>query len=134
MRYYFRRRGEKAIPLRDLPGSEEFMAAYAMALAAAPDQPEIGASRTMPGTINALMVDYYRSAEWRCSYGGHTQDAAAHHRALSCQAWRQTGGTVTARAYREDAGGNCHTFGKAALAQGDPGLLRFAVPTMRIIH
>jgi integrase len=64
VRYYFRRRGEKAIPLPGMPGSEEFMAAYAMALAAIPDQPEIGARRTLPGSINALVVDYYRSAEW----------------------------------------------------------------------
>src|SRR6478672_9220068 len=64
VRYYFRRRGEKAIPLPGVPGSEEFMAAYAMALAAIHDQPEIGASRTLPGSINALVVDYYRSAEW----------------------------------------------------------------------
>ena len=39
VRYYFRRRGEKAIPLPGQPGSEEFMAAYGMALAAMPDQP-----------------------------------------------------------------------------------------------
>jgi hypothetical protein len=65
VRYYFRRRGEKAIPLPGQPGSEEFMAAYAMALAAMPEQPEIGASRTISGTINALVVDYYRSADWQ---------------------------------------------------------------------
>ena len=55
VRYYFRRRGGKAIPLPGLPGSEEFMAAYAAALAGLPDV-EIGASRTLPGTINALAV------------------------------------------------------------------------------
>jgi integrase len=65
VRYYFRRRGEKAIPLPGQPGSEEFMAAYAMALAAIPNRPEIGASRTSPGSVNALVVDYYRSVEWR---------------------------------------------------------------------
>ena len=65
VRYYFRRRGERAIPLPGLPGSEEFMAAYAMALAAIPDQREIGASKTLPGSINALVVDYYRSGEWQ---------------------------------------------------------------------
>jgi hypothetical protein len=43
MRYYFRRRGTKAIPLPGLPGSEEFMAAYAAALAGLPDV-AIGAS------------------------------------------------------------------------------------------
>jgi hypothetical protein len=37
IRYYFRRRGTKAIPLPGLPGSEEFMAAYAAALAGVPD-------------------------------------------------------------------------------------------------
>ena len=35
VRYYFRRRGFKAIPLPGLPGSEEFMTAYQMVLAAA---------------------------------------------------------------------------------------------------
>jgi hypothetical protein len=64
LRYYFRRRGEKAIPLPGVPGSEDFMAAYAMALAAIPEQSEIGANRTLPGSINALVVDYYRSAGW----------------------------------------------------------------------
>ena len=55
VRYYFRRRGAQAIALPGLPGSEEFMAAYHAALAALPDESsEIGASRTSPGTINAL--------------------------------------------------------------------------------
>jgi integrase len=64
-RYYFRRRGCKAIPLPGLPGSDEFMAAYQAALASLPDQSrEIGASRTTPGTINALAVTYYRSEGW----------------------------------------------------------------------
>jgi integrase len=73
MRYYFRRRGEKAIPLPGVPGSEEFMAAYAMALAAIPVSLEIGASRTLPGGINALVVDYYRSAEWQHSLAEQTK-------------------------------------------------------------
>ena len=65
VRYYFRRRGTKAIPLPGLPGSEEFMAAYHAALAGLPDKSsEIGASRTSPGTINALIVAYYKSAGW----------------------------------------------------------------------
>jgi integrase len=65
VRYYFRRRGTKAIPLPGLPGSEEFMAAYHTALAGIPDKSsEIGANRTSPGTINALVVSYYKSAAW----------------------------------------------------------------------
>lgn len=64
-RYYFRKRGSKTIPLPGIPGSEEFMTAYAMALNSTADQPlEIGAKRTLPGTINALAVAYYNSAEW----------------------------------------------------------------------
>lgn len=59
---YFRRRGCKLVPLPGLPGSAEFMAAYQAALAMAPL--EIGASRTKPGTINALAVRYYASAEF----------------------------------------------------------------------
>ena len=65
VRYYFRRRGMQAIPLPGIPGSEEFMAAYSMALAMIPGIAEIGASRTSPGTINALAVDYYHSQEWK---------------------------------------------------------------------
>src|SRR5215467_2493810 len=64
VRYYFRRRGGKAMPLPGLPGSEEFMAAYAAALAGLP-RVEIGASRTLPGTINALVVNYYGSDDWQ---------------------------------------------------------------------
>ena len=67
LRYYFRRRGFKAVPLPGLPGSEEFMAAYQTALSGLPDQDraELGASRTEPGSINALVVSYYKSDEWR---------------------------------------------------------------------
>jgi hypothetical protein len=67
VRHYFRKRGHKAVPLPGLPGSEQFMASYAMALAGIGDAPkaEIGEARTAPGTINALIVSYYRSDHWR---------------------------------------------------------------------
>src|SRR5262245_21445989 len=64
LRYYFRRRGSKAVPLPGIPGSEEFMAAYALALGSIPAPSEIGADRTLPGTIDALVVAYYRSSDW----------------------------------------------------------------------
>jgi hypothetical protein len=82
VRYYFRRRGFKAIPLPGLPGSEEFMTAYQMALAAIPGQerPEIGASRTEPGTINALVISYYRYAEWTIWRTRHGARAVASSR------------------------------------------------------
>ena len=69
LRYCFRRRGSNAIPLPGLPGSEEFMAAYAAALASLPEHSvEIGVGRTLPGTINALVVNYYSSGEWQNSH------------------------------------------------------------------
>lgn len=50
VRYYFRRRGSKAICLPGLPGSEEFMAAYAAALAGLPEHlAEIGAKSDAAG-------------------------------------------------------------------------------------
>jgi site-specific recombinase XerD len=66
VRHYFRKRGLKDIPLPGLPGNEEFMAAYHMALAgmSGAARPDIGASRTAPGTIDALVVSYYRSDAW----------------------------------------------------------------------
>jgi len=66
VRFYFRRRGQKkAIPLPGLPGSEEFMTAYAAALASQPHTFDIGKDRTLPGTINAWVVDHYRSDKWQ---------------------------------------------------------------------
>jgi hypothetical protein len=65
LRYFFRKRGQKAIPLPGVPGSEAFMEAYTTALAGLPDaQIEIGARRTGPGTVDALCTSYYKSGEW----------------------------------------------------------------------
>jgi integrase len=63
LRRYFRRPGFKRLALPGLPGSDEFMAAYQLALA---DQPKpIGAERTRPGTVNAAIVGYYTSLAFR---------------------------------------------------------------------
>jgi len=64
LRHYFRRGGAKAISLPGLVGSEEFMAAYQAALCTVVQNPEIGADRTLPGTIDALVVAYYKTTEW----------------------------------------------------------------------
>jgi integrase len=58
VRHYFRRRGYKRIPLPGLPGSEQFMAAYRQALGGEPPKIEIGASRTIAGTVNDLVAAY----------------------------------------------------------------------------
>ena len=46
----------KNVRLPGLPGSAEFMAAYQAALGGVITQPQIGASRTKPGSLNALIV------------------------------------------------------------------------------
>jgi hypothetical protein len=64
-RYYFRRPGFAQIPLPGLPGSPEFMDAYQTALAGQPlPRPMIGASRTKPGSIAALIVSYFSSPQF----------------------------------------------------------------------
>jgi hypothetical protein len=63
-RWYLRRRGCPNIPLPGLPWSPEFMAAYEAALNGQGRRREIGASRTQPGSVSALVVKFYRSAEW----------------------------------------------------------------------
>jgi hypothetical protein len=50
--------------LPGLPGSPEFVAAYQAAAAGSSSRIVPGASRTVPGTINALAVMIYGSAEW----------------------------------------------------------------------
>jgi hypothetical protein len=61
-RYYFRRPGFKGVPLTGLPWSPEFMEPYQAALGT--ERTEINAGSTAPGTINALVVSYYRSDAW----------------------------------------------------------------------
>ena len=62
-RWRYRRKGSKTIYLPGQPGSPEFAEAYALAVAnTVKIQP--GADRTVPGTINALAVAIYKSAEW----------------------------------------------------------------------
>jgi integrase len=64
LRYYFRRHN-KQTPLPGLPGSAEFMATYQAALGEITVQPQIGASKTKPGTVNAAIVGYYQSLAFR---------------------------------------------------------------------
>ena len=62
-RWYLRRRGYQSVPLPGLPWSPEFMATYETALSGQEPR-QIGASRTRPGSISALIIKFYRSGEW----------------------------------------------------------------------
>lgn len=64
VRFRFRRKGSRAVYLPGSPGSPEFAEAYAQAVAGATSKLEIGEGRTVQGTINALAVAIYQSAEW----------------------------------------------------------------------
>ncbi|MFZ0494990.1 MAG: tyrosine-type recombinase/integrase [Methylocella sp.] len=62
-RLYFRKPGFPRIPLPGPYGAQEFLVAYYAALAGNPD--EIGSSRTIPRSMNALVVSYYASAGFK---------------------------------------------------------------------
>ena len=64
-RRYFRRGDGKRTPLPGMPGSAEFMEAYQAALDGRSRHAEIGASRTKPGTVSALVVAYYNSGAFQ---------------------------------------------------------------------
>lgn len=68
--YWYMRRDGQRTPLPD-PTSSDFLDRYYAALAGQ-TKPQIGASRTIPGTINAAVVSYYNSAAFK-SLAGETQ-------------------------------------------------------------
>lgn len=60
-RFYFRKAGQKTVPLTGLPWSPQFMEVYERALReGAPI--EVGAKRTISGTISAALISYYQSS------------------------------------------------------------------------
>jgi hypothetical protein len=61
-RFYFRRAGFKPVPLPGLPWSPEFMQAYEAAIAGQPAA--IGSARVLPGSMHALAISYYGSADF----------------------------------------------------------------------
>jgi integrase len=73
-RFYFRRRGFKPAPLPGLPWSPEFMAKHEEAMNShTAARKEIAAGRTKPGTIDALVVAYYKSDAWNRELAADTR-------------------------------------------------------------
>lgn len=62
VRHYYRRPGHESVALPGDPGSAEFMAAYQAAHVALR---EPGAEMTKVGTVDELIVSYYKSNAWR---------------------------------------------------------------------
>ncbi|MCA1476768.1 hypothetical protein [Bradyrhizobium sp. NBAIM08] len=56
-----------------MPGSPEFLAEYEAAKAGEAAPPSIGASRTLPGTVNAALVSYYQDTAFTDGLAKTTQ-------------------------------------------------------------
>lgn len=129
LRHYFRRQGSRSVPLPGLPGSEEFMAAYQAALGG--ERRPIGFDRTLPGTIDALIVSYYQSAEWN-AFARKTRLT----RGVIIERFRQQVGKVLVKQFRTD---HLATMMKRIEKQSAKiqwlktirGLLNAAIPTLR---
>jgi len=108
------------------------MAAYAAALAIIPNKHvEIGANRTLPGTINALAVTYYSSAEWH-ALAAETQKS---RRRIIERLRLQHGDKRVALLGRDHIlkilAAIQSPSAKRSLLKTMRGLMRFAVPLMR---
>lgn len=67
VRLYFRRAGQKKIRLNGIPGSNEFMAAYQMALSGKAPSPNLSSTRKKVenGSLRWLCEHYFRSSEFQ---------------------------------------------------------------------
>ena len=63
--FYLRRPGHKKVRLPGLPWSPEFMAAREVALKGGWIEQEVGAKRTVAGTVNAALVSYYQTSAFK---------------------------------------------------------------------
>src|SRR5262245_26910002 len=132
IRRYFRRRGQKRVPLLGPPGSEEFMAAYQLAFTAQPATRGIGAGQTRPGTINALVVSYYMSDAWA---NGLTEDTRKTRRRIIERFRAQHGDKRVALLQREHIQRMLAAIAKPSAQRhwlkAIRGLLQSAIPMMR---
>ena len=114
------------------PWSPSFMAAYEVAIggASAPHA-EIGANRTKPGTINALVAIYYQSDAWR----GLSEDTRKTRRRIIERFRAEHGDKRVALLQRDHILKMLAAIGKASAKRhrlkAIRGLLRSAVPSMR---
>jgi integrase len=68
---YFRRRGYPRVPLPGHPGSIEFMTAYQTALAG--PRTSVGTARSKPGSVSAVVSEYFDSQQYFAAKSAGTQ-------------------------------------------------------------
>lgn len=114
-RYYFRRHGKRT-PLPGAPYSPEFMAAHSEAMEGrGKARADIGANKTLPGSINALVVAYFNSAAFhalaattQATYRGILEAFRAEHgdRSAAALSRRDVAALVAKKAKTPAAAGN----------------------------
>jgi integrase len=97
--YYFRGTN---ILLPGLPWSPEFMAVHSQLMAqhvtGAPVAPELGARRTVAGSVSAALVAYYRSADWNDGLSPSTR----HDRRKRLEQYRKDFGDLSLRVIKRE--------------------------------
>lgn len=91
VRVYFRRGKGARTPLPPDPTSQEFLKAYAAALAGVAAEPKLKRTENAPGTLGALLLSYFRSPDYldlrdttRAAYRTSLERLREHgHRSLS---------------------------------------------------
>jgi site-specific recombinase XerD len=130
-RFYFRRKGYKSLPLPGLPWSPEFMKAYEAATSGMLPV-EVGPRRTLPGTINSLVVGYYASEAWNRELAADTRKT---RRRIIERFRAQNGDKRVALLQRDHILRMLAEIGKLSAKRhwlkAIRGLLRSAIPTMR---
>ncbi len=129
-RYYARKPGFKSVPLPGLPFSPEFMSAYDIAIGDTKPV-EIGASKTNPGTISALVVAYYKSGAWT----GLTEDTRKTRKRYIESFRAQHGDKRVAMLQRQHLekmlAEISNLYARRHWLKAIKGLMKFAVPIMR---
>jgi integrase len=100
--YYFRKPGCARIRLPGLPGSDEFMAAYAAALAASAPRGDIGASRSTPGSIAGLIAAFIGSDDSRQGKKGPLDPMTWRKRLAILNAIREEHGSKQVKGLRRE--------------------------------
>jgi integrase len=130
-RYYLRRPGFRAVPLFGLPFSPDFMTAYDAALAGHAAPVEIGASRTISGTVNALVAAYYKSIDWDGLTDGTRKARRRYIERFRAEHGNKRVAMLGQRHLEQMLSEIVNPFARKEWLVAIKGLMKSAVPTMR---